>query len=126
MTDIDFGIHPFTDHYSIHFVMYVPQFNRSPTINKQIRAIRSIDHAAFSADILASPLYSVPPSDLQSYSTLFSTTLSSLSDKHAPLKTISCTSRPNKPFITQEVPREITKRSKLESIYRRCKTEQIS
>src|SRR6476619_6377587 len=99
MTDIDFGIHPFTDHYSIHFVMYVPQFNRSPTIKKQIRAIKSIDPAAFSADVLASPLYSVPPSDLQSYSTLFSTTLSSLLDKHAPLKTISCTSRPNKPFL---------------------------
>ena len=104
--------------------MNVPRFNRSPTINKQIRAIRSIDPAAFSADILASPLYSDPPSDLQSYSTLFSTTLSSLLDKHAPLKTISCTSIPNKPFITPEILREKTKRSKLESIYRRCKTEQ--
>ena len=109
MSDVDFGIHPFTDHYSIHSVMNVPRFNRSPTIKKQIRAIKSIDPAAFSTDILASPLYSVPPSDLQSYSTLFSTTLSSLLDKQVPLKTISFTSRPNKPFITPEILREKTK-----------------
>src|SRR6476619_7680454 len=106
MSDIDFSIHPFTDHYSIHSVINVPGFNRSPTIKKQIRAIKSINPAALSTDILASPLYSVPPSDLQSYSTLFSTTLSSLLDKHAPLKTISYTSRPNKPFITPEILRE--------------------
>src|SRR6476469_6018689 len=124
ISDVDFGIHPFTDHYSIHSVMNVPRFNQSPTIKKQIRAIKSIDPAAFSTDIRASPLYSDPLSDLQSYSTLFSTTLSSLLDKHAPLKTISCTSRPNKLFITPEILREKTKRSKLESIYRRCKTKQ--
>src|SRR6476469_6205322 len=103
MSDVDFGIHLFTDHYSIHSVMNVPRFNRSPTIKKQIRVVKTINPAAFSTDILASPLYSVPPSDLQSYSTLFSTTLSSLLDKHAPLKTISCSSRPNKPFITPEI-----------------------
>src|SRR6478609_6124353 len=76
------------------------------------------------SDILASPLYSIPPSDLQSYSTPFSSTLSSLLDKHAPLKTISCNSKPNKPFITPEILREKTKRSKLETIYRRSKTDQ--
>ena len=47
MSDVDFGIHPCTDHYSIHSVMNVPRFNRSPTIKKQIRAIKSIDPAAF-------------------------------------------------------------------------------
>ena len=86
MFDVDFGIHPFTDHYSIHSVMNGPRFNRSPTIKKQIRAIKSIDPAAFSTDILASPLYSVPPSDLQSYSTLFSTALSSLLESMHHLK----------------------------------------
>src|SRR6478609_10323816 len=86
MSDVDFGIHPFTDHYSIHSVMNVSRFNRSPTIKKQIRAIKSIDPAAFLTDVLASPLYSVPPSDLQSYSILFSTTLASLLIKHASLK----------------------------------------
>src|SRR6476619_1962944 len=48
------------------------------------------------------------PSDLQSYSTLFSSTPSSLLDKHAPLKTISCNSKPNKSFITPEILREKT------------------
>src|SRR6478609_5421341 len=52
--------------------MNVPRFNRSPTIKKQIRAIKSINSAAFSTDILC----------------------------------------------------EKSKRSKLESIYRRCKTKQ--
>src|SRR6478609_4594040 len=86
--------------------------------------IRTIDPIAFSADILSSSLYTDPPSDLQSYSTLFSSTLSSLLDKHASLKTISCNSKPNKPFITPEILREKTKRSKLETIYRRSKTDQ--
>jgi len=124
ISNIDFHILPFTDHYSIHSTINVPVFSRSPRILKQIRAIRSIDPTVFSADILASPLYTDPPADLHSYSALFSSTLSSLLDKHAPLKTISCPSKQNKPFITPEILQEKTKRSKLESVYRRSKTDQ--
>ena len=124
ISNVDFIIHPFTDHYSIHSVINVPQFSRTPRIIKQIRAIRAIDPVAFSADIRASTLYTNPASNLQAYSTQFSSTLSTLLDKHAPLKTISCTSRPHKPFITPEILREKAKRSKLETTYRRCRSHE--
>ena len=43
-------------------------------------------------------------------------------DKHAPLKTVTCPSRPRKPFITEEIRTEKSKRSKLETISRRSNT----
>src|SRR6476469_2269504 len=43
MSDIDFGIHPFTDYHSIHSVMNGPRFNRSHTTkNKFVQSSPSI------------------------------------------------------------------------------------
>src|SRR5271170_3988548 len=123
ISEIDSIISPFSDHYSIHSVLTVPSSTRTPRVTKYIRNIRSIDPTAFSADILASSLYSNPASTLDSFANQFSSTLSSLLDKHAPLKSVSCSSHSRKPYITPEILREKTKRSKLETIYRRCKTE---
>src|SRR6476619_5264008 len=103
--------------------MFLDLIDLLPSINKSALLDPSILQLFWLA-FLRHLFIVILPSDLQSYSTLFSTTLSSLLDKHAPLKTISCNSRPNKPFITPEILREKTKRSKLETIYRRCKTEQ--
>ena len=44
-------------------------------------------------------------------------------DKHAPLKTVSCSSNTRKPFITDSILKQKTLRSKLESVYRRNKTD---
>jgi hypothetical protein len=40
-------------------------------------------------------------------------------NKHAPLKTINCRSRPNKPFVTPELIEQKSKRSRLETAFRR-------
>ena len=56
-----------------------------------------------------------------SLSQQLSTTLASLLDKHAPLKTVSCSSRKHKSFITNEILIEKSKRSKLETLYRKNK-----
>src|SRR3989441_5357793 len=44
-------------------------------------------------------------------------------DKHAPLKTVSCSSNTRKPFITDSILKQKTLRSKLESVYRRNKND---
>src|SRR6187399_1013567 len=56
---------------------------------------------------------------LRSYLQLFNSVLSDLLDKYAPLKTITCSSRSHKPFITPLILDEKSKRSKLETIHRR-------
>src|SRR5277367_3692247 len=123
ISEIDSIISPFSDHYSIYSVLTVPSSTRTPRVTKYIRNIRSIDPTAFSADILASSLYSNPASTLDSFANQFSSMLSSLLDKHARLKSVSCSTHSRKPYITPEILREKTKRSTLETIYRRCKTE---
>src|SRR6187399_2542757 len=59
---------------------------------------------------------------LRSYLQLFNSVLSDLLDKYAPLKTITCSSRSHKPFITPLILDEKSKRSKLETIHRRHRT----
>ena len=123
ISEIDSIISPFSDHYSIHSILTVPSSTRTPRVTKFIRKVRSIDPVAFSADILASSLFSNPASTLELYANQFSSTLSVLLDKHAPLKSVTSSSRTRKPYITPEILREKTKRSKLETVYRRYKTE---
>ena len=87
-----------------------------------MRNYRSIDIPSFSRDVLSSSLHTTHPSSLQSYLHLFNSVLSTILDKHAPLKTITCSTRKHKPFITPLILDEKSKRSKLETIYRRHKT----
>jgi Reverse transcriptase (RNA-dependent DNA polymerase)/Endonuclease/Exonuclease/phosphatase family len=110
-----------SDHYAILSTFSAPSSSRSTRITKQIRNIKSIDTTLFSQDILSSDLYTNPATTLASYAKQFSSTLTELLDKYAPLKTVSCQSRTHKPFITTEILAEKSKRSRLETIYRRNK-----
>src|SRR5207244_2690753 len=92
---------------------------------KHIRNIKSIDTNLFSSDLPSSGLYTNPGSTLNSYLLQFSSTLSKLLDKHAPLRTISCPSKTRQPFITQEIIIEKKIRSKLETIHRHDKSGPI-
>ena len=46
-----------------------------------------------------------------------------LLDKHAPSKTITCSSKTTRPFITPAILKQKSIRSRLEAAYRRCKSE---
>ena len=111
-----------SDHCAIIAALTLPFNSRPPPTTKIARNYRSINPTNFSNDILQSALHTTPASSLDSYVSLFNSTLSSILDKHAPPKTVSCSSRPRKPFITPEIISEKKKRSKLETIYRRSKT----
>src|SRR2546426_9572079 len=120
-TDVTFTCPALSDHSAILSVFSIPSRSRSPRITKLIRNIKKIDTTAFSTDIFSS-LYTAPLSSLNAYILQFTSTLSLLLNKHAPFKTITCPSQQRKPFITDDILKEKSKRSKLETIFRRNKT----
>jgi hypothetical protein len=122
VTSVDHTFSPISDHEVILSTLAIPTKSRSPRIVKLTRPINTINTINFSNDILASDLYTSPPTSLAQYLQLFTSTLSILLDKHAPLKSVSCPSHPPKPYITPEIKKEKAKRSKLETIFRKSKT----
>jgi hypothetical protein len=111
-----------SDHLAILTSLSVPSNTRPPRITKTARPFHKIDTALFSSDITSSSLYTSPATTLENYVSQFNSTLSALLDKHAPEKTISCSSRAPKPFINKEILQEKAKRSKLETIFRRTRS----
>lgn len=111
-----------SDHDAVLATLSLPTKDRPLRVTKTIRPIRSINPTSFSSDILSSTLYSSPPTNLTDYLKEFDTVLSTLLDKHAPSRTISCSSRAPKPFITPEIRAAKSKRSHLETMYRRNRT----
>ena len=111
-----------SDHHALLFSISASTQPRSQRITKSLRKFRSINIANFSQDILSSPLYHSPPNTLQPYLDLFNSVISTLLDKHAPLKPITYIARQHKPFITPIILQEKSKRSRLEKIYRRYRT----
>ena len=111
-----------SDHDAVLATLSVSVKDRPARMTKTIRPIRSIDPVSFSNDILSSDLYKATPATLSEYLHVFISTLTSLLNKHAPSRTITCSASPSKPFITPEIRAAKAKRSKLESIYRKNKT----
>ncbi len=111
-----------SDHHAITFNLKVPSYTRPSQAAKLIRSFKSINITNFSNDILASDLHTITPTSLNSYVELFSSTLSKILNKHAPLKLFNINNRPQKPFITPEIKNEKNLRSRLESIWRSNKT----
>jgi hypothetical protein len=122
LSKVEFTIPFISDHYATHATVTIPISKRLPQITRHVRAFRSINIDSFASDILTSELYTAPATSLQQYLNVFTSTISSLIDKHAPLKTITCNSKPQKPFITPHILSEKAKRSKLETIYRRSRS----
>ena len=117
-----FTLSSLSDHSVVQSSFSVPSHSRSPRITKHIRNIKSIDTNLFSRDLLSSSLYTHPVTILNSYFLQFSSTLTKLLDKYAPLRTISCPFKTRQPFINQEIINEKKTRSKLETIHRRDKS----
>ena len=110
-----------SDHHAILSALSIPRKTRAPHVTKTIRSIKSVNIPDFCNDILSAEIFKVTVTTLHSFLETFTSTLSSLLDKHAPLKNISCSSKTQKPFITPEIRSEKAKRSKLETIYRRTR-----
>ena len=111
-----------SDHFAIFANLSIKTPPRQLHHSKTFRPLNSIDIAKFSSDILVSPLHTSPPSNLNDYMELFRSTTQSVLDKHAPLKSSNSSYKVRKPFITTDILKAKSLRSRLEKIYRRSKS----
>ena len=95
-----------------------------PTTQRSVihyRSFKTIDIDNFKSDILSSPLYTNPASNSSDLSEQLSSTLNSILDIHAPLKSIVVL-RPHTPWINPEILAAKRERSRLERSWRRWKS----
>ena len=112
-----------SDHFAILSSFAVASKSRSPIITKCFRRLNKINMHSFKADLLSSSLFVSPATTLDSLTAQFWSTLASVLDKHAPLVKITCHQRKPKPFVNTEIRSEKKYRSRLESKYRRSRSE---
>ena len=74
------------------------------------------------SDILSSPLYTNPASNSSDLSEQLSSTLNSILDIHAPLKSKTVVLRPHTPWINPEILAAKRERSRLEQSWHRWKS----
>ncbi len=87
------------------------------------RKLKAINHEDFACDIMNSDLITKPHSDLPALIDQYNSTLSTVLDKHAPLKTRSFTQRPNNPWYNDEIAEAKRKRKRLERKWRKTKLQ---
>ena len=111
-----------SDHKSFTFKFFPhirPTTQRS-TI--QYRSYNTIDVENFKSDILTSPLYTNPASNASDLADQISSTLKSILDIHAPIRSKTVVQRPHTPWINPEILQAKRKRSRLERCWRRWKS----
>ena len=95
------------------------QLNEQPI---QYRSYKTIDVDNFKNDILTSPLYTNPASNASDLADQLSSTLKSILDIHAPIKSKTVVQRPHTPWINPEILQAKRERSRLERCWRRWKS----
>ena len=85
------------------------------------QTVNKINIAQFKSDLAKSSLITNPSSDPISLYNQYHSTLSSLINKHAPLKTKSVSSRPKEPWMSEEVLAAKREKRRLERAWRRTK-----
>ena len=100
---------------NVSTTFYLPSDHAAVTCNLDIlrpepvkieitmRKLHDIDLDAFRSDILNSPLYKSPTSDLDLLVSQYNTVLNELKDKHAPLIERTVRSRPNAPWYNENL-----------------------
>ena len=111
-----------SDHKSFTFKFFS---HIRPTTQRSVihyRSFKTIDIDNFKSDILSSPLYTNPASNSSDLSEQLSSTLNSILDIHAPLKSKIVVLRPHTPWINPEILVAKRERSRLERSWRRWKS----
>ena len=109
-----------SDHYAVHCMLPV---NKPLLQSKKIsyRKLRTIDADSLRQDIKDSTLYKSPTTELSDLCAQYDSVLSSILNKHAPLRTRSISLRPRAPWYTDDIRENKTKRRNLERRWRRSK-----
>ena len=111
-----------SDHKSFTFKFFPHIRPTTERTTIQYRSYNTIDVDNFKNDILASPLYTKPASNASDLADQFSSTLRSILDIHAPIKTKTVVQRPHTPWINPEILQAKRERSRLERCWRRWKS----
>ena len=113
----------FSDHLLVRTEIEIPSQPKIVSSFKTIRKLSNINLDNFKDDILSSALFSNSFPDIDSYVHQFQSSLVQILDKHAPLVSIKINRKKSQPFITKEIKAAKSKRSRLETIWRRTKSE---
>ena len=112
-----------SDHFAVLFTLTLPCCVRPSARRATFRNISKINLRCFSDDIRSSDLYTLPATNLSEFLTRFTNTVTSLLNKHAPLKSVNCSTKRSQSFITPEIRKAKSLRSRLETIYRKSKSD---
>ena len=106
-----------SDHYPIFSSLTLSPLSPPPLTQFSFRCFKSISISKFSADILHSRLITDQPTKLCDLIETYNTTLSSLIDKHAPLKTKFIRAKPINKWFTPALSTLKSARRHLEKIW---------
>ena len=111
-----------SDHSAVCFTLPLPCHVRPPHRTFSFRNISKIDLKLFSDDIRSSDLYTLPVTTLSEFLFCFKSVVTTVLNKHAPLISVNCSTKHSQPFITPEIRKAKSLRSRLETIWRKSKS----
>lgn len=111
-----------SDHFVIITTLDISPPAPKPAISRSFRRINSIDTTCFIHDVSCSALITNPPTDIDALVALYNSTLTSVLDKHAPLRTKVVHSPKSNPWYTPAIQALKAARRGLERQWRSCKT----
>jgi len=97
---IDYSLVSPSDHFPIFSTLTISPLPPSPLLYFSFRCLKSISISKFTRDVLSSRLITHPPTDLSDLVDFYNSTLTTLLDKHAPLKTKSIRAKLPNPWFT--------------------------
>lgn len=110
-----------SDHWSVLCNLNISK----PKLEKKVvyyRNLKNINLSAFKADIRSSKLITDPPTDLDDLVECYNTCLSTILERHAPLRKKTMTIRPKVPWMNNEIKQAKRLRRKAERTWRNCKS----
>jgi exonuclease III len=111
-----------SDHFPIFSTLTISPLPPPPSSEISFRCFKSISITKLTRDILNSRLITHPPTNLSDLVDSYNTTLSSLLDKHAPLKTKTIHAKPRNPWFTPALSKLKSARRHLEKIWLRTRS----
>ena len=112
----------FSDHYAFSCDITIPLVGRPTQGFRKLRMFRHFDSVAFGRDLLSSGINFISDVGLDLFVNVFTSTVRTILDRHAPWKTVKCCNRKNQPFYDRELRDQKRIKSRFESRWRRNKT----
>jgi len=112
-----------SDHFTVIAEIKVQHNPADSKRNILYRYTRDIDILAFNDDIVKSELIANPKADLSQLCEQYYTTLKTLLDKHAPVKSKSINIKPPTPWMFPEMINAKVRRRYLERIWRKSRAQ---